>query len=340
MDTVEKIAETVLYEGYLLYPYTRSSLKNQARWTLGGVYPHGFSDAVGGSDPWLMQTQCLVQGDAGTTLNIKVRFLQVVDRRILESVNGALHPVDALRVGELVYRPWEEAVEREITAECSLGGLAQQRHQAEINIPAGQSEEPLTDVDGAPAGAIVREWQSVQGNVEISAEPLGELGCRLTVRITNTTAWTGTDRKAVIRRTLISTHAILRADGGEFVSLLEPPPAYEEAARECENIKTWPVMVGDQEDRHTLLSSPIILYDYPKVSPETPGDLFDGTEIDELLRFSILALTDDEKQEMRESDERGRAILERTEALSADDLMSLHAVVRNMPDRSSHEPLL
>jgi hydrogenase maturation protease len=126
--------------------------------------------------------------------------------------------------------------------------------------------------------------------------------------------------------------------GGTFVSLLEPPPEYQEAAGRCENVKTWPVLAGEPGDRHTLLSSPIILYDYPQVSPQSPGNLFDGTEIDELLTLSILTLTDEEKQEMRESDARAREILERTESLTPEQLMQLHGAIRSLQPLSGEEP--
>ena len=116
MDAVEKVAEAVLYEGYLLYPYRRSALKNQQRWTFGGVYPRAYSDASGGDDPWIMQTQCLVVGDEDTSLEVKVRFLHVVERLVAKKVGGGAASgdclVEELRVGGQVYRPWEEAVER------------------------------------------------------------------------------------------------------------------------------------------------------------------------------------------------------------------------------------
>jgi hydrogenase maturation protease len=79
-----------------------------------------------------------------------------------------------------------------------------------------------------------------------------------------------------------------------------------------------------------MLSSPIILYDYPQVAPESAGDLFDSTEIDEILTLRILTLTDEEKREMRSVDERARAILERTETLPAEQLMKLHGAVRGL----------
>jgi hydrogenase maturation protease len=64
------------------------------------------------------------------------------------------------------------------------------------------------------------------------------------------------------------------------------------------------VLVGKEGTADSILSSPIILYDYPKVAPESPGDLFDATEIDEILTLRILALTDEEKREMAAIDSR------------------------------------
>ncbi len=189
-------------------------------------------------------------------------------------------------------------------------------------------------------GTVVREWRSIRGFIEVTAQdcsvPNGSV-YRLTLRIVNTTPWQPPHADSLVRartlavyQTLISTHTILRAQGGEFVSLLETPDEYKDAAAGCENIKTWPVLVGETGEQHTILSSPIILYDYPQVSPESPGNLFDGTEIDELLCLSILTLTDDEKQEMRQTDERAREILDRTESLSHEQLMTLHASVRGV----------
>jgi hypothetical protein len=100
----------------------------------------------------------------------------------------------------------------------------------------------------------------------------------------------------------------------------------------CKNEGTWPVLVGDEEsgDRSTMLSSPIILYDYPKIAPESPGELFDGTEIDEILTLRVMTMTDAEKEEMRQTDERARQILERTESLPEERLLKMHGVVREL----------
>ena len=92
-------------------------------------------------------------------------------------------------------------------------------------------------------------------------------------------------------------------------------------------------MVGEEGERSMMLSSPIILYDYPQVAPESHGDLFDGTEIDEILTLRIMTLTDEEKEQVRAADERARALLDRTEALSGEDMMKLHGTIRNLMAR-------
>ena len=76
--------------------------------------------------------------------------------------------------------------------------------------------------------------------------------------------------------------------------------------------------------------SPIILYDYPQVAEESPGDFFDGTEIDEMLALRVMTLTDEEKREMRGADERARQILERTEMLPPEQFMKLHGALRGL----------
>ena len=116
--------------------------------------------------------------------------------------------------------------------------------------------------------------------------------------------------------------------GGEFVSLLEPPDLYTADAKACINTGVFPVLAGDEPDRSILLLSPIILYDYPKTSPESAGDFFDGTEMDEMLTLRVLTLTEAEKDEMRRGDPRARRILERTEALSGEEMLKAHGIVR------------
>src|SRR5215211_6219267 len=199
----------------MLWPYRRSAIKNQQRWTFGGVYPRAYSEARGEDDPWIMQTQCLVSGDEGSAIEVKVRFLHIVERRVgRKDTEGTLEFVDELRVGG--------------------------------DISVGSEEEPLVDPTGEVVGTLVRSWRTLCGAVEVGAEPLRERTFRVTVRITNTTAWEGEDRESTLEQTFVSTHTALEVEGGEFVSLTDPPQELRELAQGCENIKTWPVLVGEE----------------------------------------------------------------------------------------------
>ncbi len=332
-DPIRAIADAVLYEGYVLWPYRRSALKNAQRWTFGGVYPQAHAQArTVGDDPWTMQTQCLIEAEAGTQLGVELRFLHVVWRQVVDA--GGQQVDELLADGER-HLTWEEAVERQVALEpVSLGELAPGKVVA-ISIEAGSTEEPLGD-----AGKIVRSWEPLEGSVRVRAEPCEPGLYRITALIENVTPWSGGPREAAIRRTFCSTHTVLRAPAGAFVSLTAPPPALQEAAEKCENRGTWPVLVGEAGERHTLLSSPIILEDHPRIAPESPGDLFDGGEIDQLLILNILALTDEEKAEVRASDPRVREILDRSEALSPEELMRLHGrTVRELQERQPIPPL-
>ena len=176
---------------------------------------------------------------------------------------------------------------------------------------------------------LLRTSMTVAGEVTLSAERVTDEVVRLTIGIVNTTPLAAVlDRNQAQLYALASTHTILGTDGA-FVSLLDPPAALAEAAAACANQGTWPVLVGAPGARDTLLSSPIILYDYPEVAPESPGDLYDATEIDEILSLRILAMADAEKREMAAVDARARALLERTEALTPDQWQAMHGTLRH-----------
>ena len=79
---VDGIVKAVLYEGYMLYPYRPSAVKNRQRFNFGVVYPRAYSEAQGGTDAWTMQTECLVLGNDETQCVVRVRFLRMVARPI------------------------------------------------------------------------------------------------------------------------------------------------------------------------------------------------------------------------------------------------------------------
>ncbi len=189
------------------------------------------------------------------------------------------------------------------------------------------------------AAQTLREQQALSGAFILSAEQVDTNLFKLSVEIKNTTSSTSivTDRReAVLLQSFVSTHTILYVRHGNFVSLLETPEAFQTYAKACQNIRTWPVLVGNEGERNVLLSSPIILYDYPQIAPESPGPLFDGGEIDEILSLRILTLSDEEKEQMRQ-DEHTRAILERTEALTPAQFMKMHGVFRDVHPVSEGE---
>jgi hydrogenase maturation protease len=348
LESVEKIAEAVLYEGYMLYPYRASAVKNQQRWNFGVLTPRAFSEQENGSDRWIMQTQCLLQAGADTQLNIEVRFLQIVNRSIgklaspLQDWPWAGAPqfefVDRLAAGERVFTPWQEAIERKVTVPALHPGAHSTHRNSLFQFRARRRMEPIRDPDGAITGVMVRDREALSGSVEIDLERRRDGLFRVTVRILNLSAYETSrpeSRADALMHSLVSAHTILGVTGGEFVSMLDPAQEVSDLAAECVNIGTWPVLVGEKGARDVMLSSPIILYDYPEIAPESPGSLFDGTEIDEILSLRILTLTEDEKLEMRQSDERGRQILERTESMPPEQFMKLHGVLRGLRPRAA-----
>jgi hypothetical protein len=175
------------------------------------------------------------------------------------------------------------------------------------------------------------EITMIHGAVELTAASVSPGGYRLTLRILNLTpsqSGESSDPDRLLSVSMASTHAILGVRHGEFVPLRDPPPSLRDAAEECRSVGLWPMLVGEPGARDLLLCAPIILDDYPQVAPESPGDLFDSTEIDEILSLRILTLTLDEKREMAAGDERVRALLARTESLDTDELARLHGAVR------------
>jgi len=341
---VDGIVKAVLYEGYMLYPYRPSSVKNQQRFNFGVVYPRAYSETQGGTDAWTMQTQCLVQGDEQTQCAVRVRFLRIVARSIGRLTNPSTEPnsikepdieqVERLEVNGQILQPWQEAVEETIElTEVNLFGLAAQSMQWPFLFSGDQQKEAVRDEHGQIIGMILRDKESVGGTIELGAERLQQNLYRLTIRILNGTQFEETraaSRDEALARALISAHTILEVRNGEFVSLIDPPDIYRDFVSSCQNVGTWPVLVGETGQRGTMLSSPIILYDYPQIAPESPGDLFDGAEIDEILSLRIMTMTDEEKKEMRQSDDRARRILERTESIPDEQFMKLHGALRGL----------
>jgi hydrogenase maturation protease len=79
-----------------------------------------------------------------------------------------------------------------------------------------------------------------------------------------------------------------------------------------------------------MLCSPIVLYDYPQIAPESASDFYDATEMDEMLTLRVTTLTDAEKEEMRLSCDQARDLLQRTEESAREQLMKTHGAIRSL----------
>jgi hypothetical protein len=339
---MDNIVNAVLYEGYILYPY-RVSTKNHQRWTFGGLYPRAFCEDIFGADRASNQTECLIEGDANTLLDVEVRFLQVTERTpgTLNSESeewndepeSMYRAVDSLHIDDRIYRSWQEAEERRILlTEVSPDALHSTAYVRSFAFPSRRWAEPLHDSAGTIRGILIRQQQAISGTVAIQSAQVRKGVSKLTVRVTNTTELPADnipDRDQALLRSLASCHTILRAAGGRFVSLTDPPDGFHNLAAACNNVGLWPVLVGEDGETWAMLASPIILADYPQVAAESPGDLFDGTEIDEILTLRILTLTDQEKQEVAGLDPRSNALLNRSETLARAQLDKMHGSMRS-----------
>lgn len=354
---VEKIADAVLYEGYILYPYRPSAVKNQQRWNFGVLCPDSYARAQRGTESSMMRTECLVEVNSSTRLDVKVRFLHLLLREVGEvfsdcrlSIGECGHqetssyhfkPVQAFQVNGQILQTWQEAVERDVlVTNIEPDEIVNSSRRFSFHFPDSRVTELIeTEApETTPIAAIVRTQEALSGEVEISAAKISDsseddetLCLRLSIVIRNLTQLDDAETKSrdeALLRSFVSTHTILQTTEGGFISLLDPPENYKLAAAECTNTGAFPVLVGNEGEMGQMLSSPIILYDYPQIAPNSPGELFDGTEIDEILTLRIMTLTDQEKNEMRNADELARKLLERTEALPDEQLLKLHGVMK------------
>ncbi|MGH3774477.1 MAG: hypothetical protein ACRDRR_01880 [Pseudonocardiaceae bacterium] len=311
MDIARQVADAVLYEGYLLYPYRASARKNQIRWQWGVLVPPTYA-AAGHGEYASSHTECLLDPSTDPVLHVRLRFLQLQHR------SG----------GDGLVPEFDEAVEHEIDSVISVSELlgAESSDNTEQVVPVAVPGGTET-TDG-----LTRQRWPLNGEIRLSAQRLeGPYGLvQLTVDVVNTAQWADPEaaRHLALRHSLIAAHTVLAVTDGEFISLTDPPEWAKHAAAACHNERVWPVMIGDAGRRDVILASPIILYDYPVIAPESAGDLFDGTEIDEILTLRTMTLTDEEKAEVRATDERARKLMDRVDSMPPEMLDKLHGAIR------------
>jgi hypothetical protein len=332
LDAVRRIADAVLYEGYILYPYRASAQKNRSRWQFGVVMPPGYA-AADPSESSFTRTECVLEHSGQPVVRVILRFLQV-QRRSMEGPSPDAQAPDAQA------RVWDEATEREIeftvgTVELLGSGLVR-----EFSVPGGEDREPL-DAPGT-ACFTVRRREPLAGAVSVRTIPVPGpwRAVRLQVLVENRTGPVHTSgptsgpaparRDEALPTALVAAHVIVAVSSGEFISMTDPPEWAKPAVADCENAGVWPVLADPDGGRQVVLSSPIILYDHPELAPESPGELYDGTEIDEILTLRTLALSDEEKLEARATDPRAAALIDRVEAMDASAMERLHGTIRGL----------
>ena len=333
LDHARRVADAVLYEGYLLYPYHKEAQKNQVRFQFGVLMPPAYAEIDASEQP-ASQTECLLECPDDAQVHVLVRFLHL-QRRSAQSISpdtGEMEDVGTLYLDGVEYSSWDEAAEREQGATAVVSTLLGQDMNLQFHIGSGEAAEDLTDARGRRAGRLVRRWTGLDGTIALHAEraggPYGAL--RLRLRIENHTA-PGTallGRDDGLRHSMIAAHALLGVPGGTFLSMTDPPEWAAAEVAACANIGTWPVLAGPQDCRDLMLSSPVILYDHPEIAAESAGDLFDATEIDEILTLRTLALTDAEKRQARATDPRAAELMDRLDDMPPQMLERMHGAIR------------
>ncbi len=251
--SIEALVHAVLYEGYALYPYRPSALKNQKRFAFGVIYPRAWAERM--LEPSFLRVEVVATSPEVT---VEVRFLRLP--------RG------------------EGAHEHRLSASGEVDGIA----------------VAITTV----------------------VEPAGEGLWRCAVEVRNDTQITGeVDRESVMDVSPASVHVVL---DGAFVSSIDPPAHAAAAVAACRSTGLYAILAGPG----AMLASPIILPDYPEIAPQSPGDFFDGTEMDEMLTLRVLTMTDDEKREASAADPKIATLIARTEALGIEQTAKLHGVVK------------
>jgi hypothetical protein len=321
---VRQVADAVLYEGYILYPYRASAQKNRSRWQFGVLMPPGYT-AADPSESSTMRAECVFEHRGQPAIEVTARFLQVRRRR----TDGAVEDAGVPAV-------WDEAVEQEVTqtvpAQALFGGGA----VARFTVPGGE------DTENASGARVVWRREPLTGTVWVRATPLPGpwQAARLTVQLTNESeAGTPANREDALPAALVAAHLIITVSGGAFLSMTDPPEWASPQVAACRNTGCWPVLAGPEDSRHVMLAAPIILPDHPQVASESPGELYDGTEIDEILTLRTLALSAEEKAAARATDPRAAALIDRVEAMDAPTMAQLHGTIRAMSPSQPDGPV-
>jgi hypothetical protein len=270
---LDELVETLLYEGYALYPYTPGATKNSTPTPFGIVYPPAYAEGNPAAHDHLRMEGGLVARE-GAPVSATVRFL---------APSGERH----------------QAAERR------------------VELPVAGKAVPFA-------------FDGLEGRARLRVDAAGEGVLRVRVCVHNTTPLEDPQagRAEALQASLLSTHVIATAPGSRFLSPLEH--------REFESVNTFPVLATPEDD--TLLGAAIVLPDHPQLAPQSRGNLFDGTEIEEALLLHVHAMPEMERAAIAEQDPAVRAMVERAAATTPEDLFALHGVMQPVRPAEQTEP--
>ncbi|MFC9587096.1 hypothetical protein ACFVJ8_30320 [Streptomyces yangpuensis] len=331
-----QVADAVLLEGYVLYPYRASAAKNRLRWQFGVLVPPAWGPAHG--EHAFQRTEVLMEPKGDARLSLELRFLHAQRRTVQRALDdGGFADVDELHLADRVLVPWDEGTEEHVELSFPVSELTGDGVTVPFTRPARDDTEAVLDADGRTAGRLVRRTEEVEGVLRLRAVELDGAYrvFRLTAVVENTSPWApaaaaDADREAALPRSLVAAHLLLGLDSGSFLSMTDPPEWAREAVAACDNRHTWPVLAGGAGRADVVLSSPIILEDHPAIAPESAGAMYDATEIDEILALRTAALTEQEKREARGTDARAAAVIDLADSLPPEVLERLHGAVRSL----------
>ncbi len=290
---LETLVDSLLYEGYALYPYTPGATKNATPTPFGIVYPPAYASGNPATFDHL-RAECVLAAPEGARLTGTVRFLQAAGDR---------------------HRATERRLELPAT---DLSELA--------NAGVGTSFEFEGD-------------ERVEGRVRLRAELLeGDLA-RVRMCVHNSTVIDAGDdptRAEALRFSLMSTLVVIETSAGAFVSPLERDGTAGAAVAECRSANTFPVLANPSDT--AILGAAFVLPDHPAMAPESLGNLFDNTEIEEALLLHVQALSDSEREQISGQDEAVREMIARAQGTTPEEIMRLHGRLEEIEDAEPGHP--
>lgn len=317
-SVLDSLTKTVLYEGYSIFPYHRTSVKNLKPIPFGVIYPEQYHSHHPHA-PTRMKTECIVAAQKNCTVNITVRFLHLITTRIFQQTDK--------ENASLQSEGWQ-TIERQINSgNLFISELIGNKKIFPIAYDRIDEDKNVYDENNELKEKQSNSVLKIKGTVAIEVFAIEKTDnvFRISITVSNDTSLINAEsisRGEVLQQSFLSTNTILKATNGEFISDQNPSEEFKEIVAKCEKIGTWPILID--ESNTTMLSSPIILYDYPKINAQSNLDLFDSLEIEEMLILHLSAMSDNEKQQIGERDEKMREMLDKASQVTPKELLDLH----------------